>query len=179
MAEELPCEKCGLPGRSYAIKEGHTVPGFEKISKPVVMCERHLRDHQREVFWHTRPGGYEVAVREWQEATAEVMRAIAKGEKAKPGIGVLQPVEDLVDAAVERLITEVGRLDDAHPDPRSPAWIGRDLEVEGWERKMLREALAQAIGKGYLRIEEFRDEKRNLKRAVRIAPTGVVEDVFA
>jgi hypothetical protein len=133
------------------------------------------------MFWRSDPRGYEVA--KW--VVADLCAEIVIRDKARrEGRDVRKPANDpleqakLIDAAVQRLMSEAKRLPEANPNTRSPAWIGRDLEVEGWDRKLLTKALAQAIEDGDLVIEEVRDGKRNLKRTVRPAPTGVAVKIF-
>jgi hypothetical protein len=176
---DTPCVYCYAPGRVYAVKPGYVVAGTEHLAKPTALCARCYFPHQQELFWHAHPRGRDFAKKEIEDLAAEVAsQKRARSEASKPNKPFTRDGR-LVDAAVQRLMDEVRRLDDANPDPRSPGWIGRDLEVEGWDRKTLRAALAQAVSDGDLVVEEFRDEKRNRKRAVRPAPTGVAVDLFA
>jgi hypothetical protein len=160
----------------YEVTQGFVTPGTEHLASRV-MCTRHLDIHQRELRWHSDPRGYEAAKAAWAALVAE-----ERNRRERPAVedkrGAQKDDPKLVDAAVQRLMGEVKRLEVANPDPRSPAWIGRDLEVEGWDRKLLRKALAQAVEDGDLVLEEYRDERRNLRRAVRPAPTGVAVKIF-
>jgi hypothetical protein len=140
------------------------------------MCPRHLDIRQRELFWHSHPRGYEAGKAEWEGARAEERN---RRETLAAACVVQRTEPRVIDAAVQRLVGEAQRLHDPHPKPRSPSWIGRDLEIEGWDRKLLVAALAKAVEDGDLVVEDHFDATRNLKRVVRPAPTGVVEDVFA
>ena len=180
---DIVCEVCGEPGRIFRVTPGYVTPGTEHLSGPNAMCDRHAAIRQREIWLHGHPKGYEFALREEKERIAELLERKAAGRegaggKAKPFVSEREEAK-LVDAAVQRLMGEAKRLDDANPNTRSPAWVGRDLEVEGWSRKVLIKALARAIEDGDLVIEEIRDERRNRKRAVRPAPTGVAVEIFA
>jgi hypothetical protein len=160
----------------YAVTEGFVTPGTEDLAARRALCPRHLDIRQRELFWHSHSRGYEAGKAEWEGARAEERN---RREALTRECATKREEPRLVDAAVQRLVGEARRLVDPHPKPRSPSWIGRDLEVEGWDRKMLVSALAKAVEDGDLIIEDYQDAARNQKRAVRPAPTGVVEDVFA
>jgi hypothetical protein len=177
---ETPCVYCHAPGRIYAVKEGYVVPGTEHLAKPTALCARCYHPHQQELFWHAHPRGRDFAKKEIEDLAAEVAeRKQAQREAARPKPASSTPEPQLIEAAVQRLMGEAQRLADPHPKPRSPAWIGRDLEVEGWDRKLLVAALAQAVEDGDLVLDEQFDASRNMKRVVRPAPTGVAVDLFA
>jgi hypothetical protein len=173
---------CGAPGRIYAVKEGYIAKGTEHLAKPTAVCAQHYGPHQSEIFLHAHPKGYDFAKKElWDLCGDIVAQDRARREAAMPKKPAVDAHKDakIIAAAVQRLMGEAKRLKDPHPKPRSPAWLGRDLEVEGWERKTLVAALAQAVEDGDLVVEDVFDAARNPKRVVRPAPTGVAVNLFA
>lgn len=165
-----PCAECGAPGvvHSPRILLRDTVPEAPAVldaKRP--LCQRCVREVNLERTRWSHPRGYEVARQEERE-DRERLSAVAMA-KERPRSAQPEPIsEDQVDAVVPRLIAAAALREDAHPDFRSPNWIGKALEEEGWKRKVLNAGVEAAIARGFLEVVAYRDEWKNRKRALRL-----------
>lgn len=163
MANELICEDCGAPGiRIIRYNEA-----MQRVPAGVVCRDCLVKRNRAEERAHP---GYDAALAEYRAKRASSTKA-----KTRPEDVALDPNQ--IDAAVQRLMQEVKRLEHPAPTPKSPRWIGRDLEREGWSRSMLVAAVAQALDDGDLVAGHFHDTRGNRKDQLLPAPTGVPVEI--
>lgn len=158
--DELICEDCGAPGRRI-IRYNEAM---QRVPAGVVCMDCLVKRNRAEERAHP---GYDAALAEYRAKRA----AATKAKTGSSGEAALDPNQ--IDAAVQRLMQEVKRLEHPAPTPKSPRWIGRDLEREGWSRPMLVTAVAQALDDGDLVAGHFHDARGNRKDHLLPAPTGV------
>jgi hypothetical protein len=146
-----PCDECGKP-EAAAYGSGYPVWAHEAD-----LCAACFPGYAHRRMVAKDPEGYAASV-EWVKAR----EAEARGDKQEA-----TPPAHMVAAAVQRLCQEAMAREDAHPSPTSPLWIGRALEAEGRDRKLLKQALDQAIDEQDLQIVDYRNAQRSHRRAVR------------
>lgn len=179
MAEVIPCKICGAPGRMYRT---HPFPlakaGFELLDEGGGLCVKHARVISFERMLHLHPKGYDYG----KAAYLDAVRKYHDKGKPPPAAVVADilgeaPKEDEIAAAVQRLMQTAREREDTAPTPRSPNWIGKELEEEGWSRRVLLAAIDRAKKDGDLVPGFYLDEWRHRKRALRPAPTGVPVEI--
>ena len=148
----MVCDDCGTSTgvRNYV---NYTTKVRSKLCGPCCSIRNHPRNRIPEE-WAA-----------WQASRKKNAETFAP--EAKPLPAVLDP--NVIAAAAQRLVGEAARLEHPAPHPNSPLWVGRDLEVEGWERRVLVKAVQQAIDDGLLEMARYRDDWGNRKRELRAA----------